>query len=148
DSILRGGGGRCVRCGAIMGVASFFERRGARGGAKGEGRRGRRFLDLFVLSACRAALFAASCGPDEGVAFDEDAPMDEAGEIRSSESASTVAEQTLSLGVEFPTDVVLREASVIAKQALTMNDRVQVGMTSATNRLGLTVWHDAQVGDL
>lgn len=131
-----------------MGVASFFERRGAMGRNNGERRRSRRFLDLFVLSACGAALFAASCGPNEGVAFDEDAPMGEVGEVRSSESASTVAEQTLSLGVEFPTDVVLREASVIAKQALTMNDRVQVGMTSATNRLGLTVWHDAQVGDL
>lgn len=141
-----GGGNMLVA--RTVGLATFLSQFRSMGSAGRKARERRTQLGGFVgLAAIVAAVCAASCGPTDGVPFEDEAAMDDA-EVRSSEHSSTVAEQTLSLAVEFPTDVPLKDASVIAKQALTMNDRVQVPATSVTNRLALTVWHDAQVGHL
>ena len=64
-------------------------------------------------------------------------------QVRQSEQAVTPTEQTLSLSVELPTEISRENASVVARNALTLGDRASIVGDSSANRGELIVGYNS-----
>jgi len=97
---------------------------------------------LLLLGAVVVGLLALTgCGSSES-----DPARGLGDQVRQSEQAVTPTEQTLSLSVELPTEISRENASVVARNALTLGDRASIVGDSSANRGELIVGYDARVG--
>jgi len=95
-----------------------------------------------------AALLSVGLALLLGCSSESDLPEDDPnGLLRQTEQAATpVPDQTLTLSVEVPSEVLRESASVVSLNKLTLGDRAQIADASAANRGELIVGMDAKVG--